>query len=261
MGVEGFISRWSGREGGAERANYALLLTELTAALDLPSPEPADSASGYRFEYPVRGNAGQPLRIDLYKKGCFILEAKQSRLLAEAVAPLTADALAARFKGRGAGCRWETSVMRRQSGRDQRAAHRSRARVSGVFCATWLGDRDFAVRRRQGFAAKGHPRRQANGEGVGLMAITTKAWDVTEHLDSEQAIAGYLDAVFEDGDPGLIKSAIGDVARARGMSEIAAKAGISRVGLCKALSETGNPSFATIVSVMKALGVRLSVAA
>ncbi|MBA3812564.1 MAG: class I SAM-dependent DNA methyltransferase, partial [Caulobacteraceae bacterium] len=78
MGVEGFIARWGGREGGAERANYALFLAELTAALDLPPPQPAPS--DYRYEYPVRGAAGQPLRIDLYKKGCFILEAKQSRL-------------------------------------------------------------------------------------------------------------------------------------------------------------------------------------
>ncbi|MBA3810102.1 MAG: putative addiction module antidote protein [Caulobacteraceae bacterium] len=93
------------------------------------------------------------------------------------------------------------------------------------------------------------------------MGITTRAWDVTEHLDSEEAVAAYLDAVFEDGDPALIKAAIGDVARARGMSEIAAKAGISRVGLYKALSESGNPSFSTITAVMKALGVRLSVAA
>jgi probable addiction module antidote protein len=93
------------------------------------------------------------------------------------------------------------------------------------------------------------------------MTIITKAWDVTEHLGSEEAIAAYLAAVFEDGDPALIKAAIDDVARARGMTEIAAKAGISRVGLYKALSESGNPSFATIASVMKALGVRLSVAA
>lgn len=93
------------------------------------------------------------------------------------------------------------------------------------------------------------------------MAVTTKPWDVTEHLDSEGAIAAYLDAVFEDGDAALIKAAIADVARARGMTEIAAKAGVSRVGLYKALSETGNPSFATIAAVMKALGVRLSVAA
>jgi hypothetical protein len=72
--------RWSGREGGAERANYVLFLTELTEALDLPRPEPADSRSTYRFEYPVEGDFGQKLRIDLYRQNCFILEAKQSRL-------------------------------------------------------------------------------------------------------------------------------------------------------------------------------------
>ena len=80
MTPEAFIHRWSGREGGAERANYALFLAELTGALDLPPPEPADSQNDYRFEYPVRGNTAQPLRIDLYKRGAFILEAKQSRL-------------------------------------------------------------------------------------------------------------------------------------------------------------------------------------
>lgn len=74
------MHRWSGREGGAERANYQLFLSELTQALDLPPPEPADSGSTYRFEFPVRGDSGQPLRIDLYRKDAFILEAKQSRL-------------------------------------------------------------------------------------------------------------------------------------------------------------------------------------
>lgn len=91
--------------------------------------------------------------------------------------------------------------------------------------------------------------------------VTTTRWDVTEHLDSEEAIAAYLDAVMEDGDPQLIKAAIGDVARARGMSDIAAKSGITRGGLYKALSETGNPSFETVSAILKALGVRLSVAA
>lgn len=80
MGVDEFIARWSGREGGAERANYAMFLTELTGALDLPRPEPADSHADYRFEFPVRGGNLQPLRIDLYKRDAFILEAKQSRL-------------------------------------------------------------------------------------------------------------------------------------------------------------------------------------
>ena len=79
LNIEAFIDRWSGREGGAERANYAMFLSELTSVLDLPRPEPADSTSGYRFEFPVRGDSGQPLRIDLYKRDAFILEAKQSR--------------------------------------------------------------------------------------------------------------------------------------------------------------------------------------
>ncbi|SNT05807.1 probable addiction module antidote protein [Sphingomonas laterariae] len=90
--------------------------------------------------------------------------------------------------------------------------------------------------------------------------VTTTRWDVAEHLDSEEAIAAYLDAAMEDGDPDLIKVAIADVARARGMTDIAQKAGITRAGLYKALGEHGNPSFATVLAVVKALGVRLSVA-
>ncbi|MDB5483809.1 MAG: restriction endonuclease subunit [Caulobacteraceae bacterium] len=64
----------------APSGNYALFLREMTDALGLDAPEPADTDSTYRFEYPVRGDHGPPLRIDLYKKGAFILEAKQSRL-------------------------------------------------------------------------------------------------------------------------------------------------------------------------------------
>jgi probable addiction module antidote protein len=89
----------------------------------------------------------------------------------------------------------------------------------------------------------------------------TTRWDVTEYLDSDERIAGYLDAVFEDGDPALIKAAIADVARAKGMTEVAQKSGISRAGLYKALSENGNPSFETMAAIMKAIGVRIAVAA
>jgi probable addiction module antidote protein len=93
-----------------------------------------------------------------------------------------------------------------------------------------------------------------------MMAVTTTRWDVTEYLDSDERIAGYLDAVFEDGDPALIKAAIADIARAKGMTEVAAKSGISRAGLYKALGENGNPSFETIAAIMKAIGVRVAVA-
>jgi len=91
------------------------------------------------------------------------------------------------------------------------------------------------------------------------MALETFPWDITEHLDSEEAIAAYLDAVFEDGDPKLIAAAIGDVARARGMSEIAQKSGLSRESLYRALSTDGNPEMATVLKVMRALGMRVSV--
>lgn len=91
------------------------------------------------------------------------------------------------------------------------------------------------------------------------MALKTFPWDPSKHLDSELAIAAYLEAAFEDGDPKLIAAALGDVARSRGMSEIAGKAGLSRESLYRALSEDGNPEFATILKVTKALGLRVSV--
>ena len=78
-----FVERWSGLVGGAERADYQMFLSELCDALGLDRPNPAGAAApgpAYRFEHPVRGDRGQPLRIDLYKQNAFILEAKQSRL-------------------------------------------------------------------------------------------------------------------------------------------------------------------------------------
>lgn len=85
MDIGTFIRRWRDREGGAERANATMYLLELTQALDLPPPDPAgaDTAhNDYVFERAVRSpfqEAGSPNRIDLYKRGCFLLEAKQSR--------------------------------------------------------------------------------------------------------------------------------------------------------------------------------------
>jgi probable addiction module antidote protein len=93
------------------------------------------------------------------------------------------------------------------------------------------------------------------------MAIKTTRWDAADHLNTKEDIAGYLDAVLEDGDPALLKAALGDIARSKGMTEIAKEAGLSRSSLYKALSPNGNPEFATVASVLKALGLRLSVAA
>src|ERR1700684_2655397 len=90
--------------------------------------------------------------------------------------------------------------------------------------------------------------------------IKTIPSDSAEHLKIDEDIADYLKAVFEDGDPRLIRHALGVVARAKGMTQIAQAAGLGRESLYKALSPDGNPEFATVLKVMRALGLRLKVA-
>jgi probable addiction module antidote protein len=89
------------------------------------------------------------------------------------------------------------------------------------------------------------------------MPVKTRQWDVAEHLDSPDAIAAYLDAAMEDGDVQLITAALGDVARARGMTQLAKDTGLSRESLYRSLSPEGSPEFATVVRVLDAFGVRL----
>lgn len=84
-------------------------------------------------------------------------------------------------------------------------------------------------------------------------------FDITEHLDSNQAIAEYLTVVLEEDDPAALANALGSIARARGMTEIANAAGISREALYKALRADAQPRFETIAKVCKALGVKLTV--
>ncbi|MDO9011662.1 MAG: putative addiction module antidote protein [Gallionella sp.] len=82
-------------------------------------------------------------------------------------------------------------------------------------------------------------------------------FDITEHLDSEQAVAEYLTIVMEENDPAAMAHALGIAARARGMSEIAAKSGLTREALYKALRPNAKPRFDTISRVCAALGVKL----
>jgi probable addiction module antidote protein len=93
------------------------------------------------------------------------------------------------------------------------------------------------------------------------MPLETKPWDAADHLKSEAAVLAYIEAAMEDGDPALITAALGDIARARGMSQIAQATGLSRESLYRALSPEGNPEFGTVVRVMKALGLRLTASA
>ena len=91
------------------------------------------------------------------------------------------------------------------------------------------------------------------------MAIKLKKWDVVDHLKSEEEVALYLEACFEEdpGDGSLIRAALGDIARARGMAQLARDTGLTREGLYKALSKDGNPEFSTVVKVIHALGLKL----
>ena len=90
--------------------------------------------------------------------------------------------------------------------------------------------------------------------------IKTRPFDPAAFLDSNEAIAAYLEEALDIGDPAFIADALGVVARARGMSQIAKESGLGRESLYKALSSDGNPEFGTVLRVLKALGMRLSVA-
>jgi len=85
----------------------------------------------------------------------------------------------------------------------------------------------------------------------------TRVWDPAEHLVTEEDMAAYLEAALQEGESALIAAALGDIARAKGMSQIARDAGLGRESLYKALSADGNPEFSTIMKVIAALGLQL----
>lgn len=92
------------------------------------------------------------------------------------------------------------------------------------------------------------------------MAETFSRFDAADYLETAEDVAEYLKAAAEDGDPAAIVTALGTVARARkrNMSKLAREVGMTEEGLCEALSHGGNPSFATVAKVARALGLELS---
>ena len=89
----------------------------------------------------------------------------------------------------------------------------------------------------------------------------TTPWDPAEHLETEEDMAAYLNVALEEGDLQLILATLGDIARARQMTVVAKNAGIGRESLYKSLSAKGNPEFATVLKVMRALGFKLQASA
>ena len=87
--------------------------------------------------------------------------------------------------------------------------------------------------------------------------VSTYLWDAAEHLETQEDMAAYLEAALEDGDPNLVVAALGDIARSKGMTNIARETGLGRESLYKSLSLEGNPEFATVLRVIQSLGLRL----
>lgn len=77
--------------------------------------------------------------------------------------------------------------------------------------------------------------------------IKTSIWDVSEHLENEEGVDAYLNAALEEGNPPIIAAALGDIARAKEMTQLANQSGLGRESLCKSLSPEGNPEFSTIL--------------
>jgi probable addiction module antidote protein len=92
-----------------------------------------------------------------------------------------------------------------------------------------------------------------------MTKTATSVWDPANHLSTIEDAAAYLEAALEDGDPQLVAAALGDIARAKGMTQIARDAGLGRESLYKALSSSGNPELATFLKVISALGLQLHV--
>jgi probable addiction module antidote protein len=88
-------------------------------------------------------------------------------------------------------------------------------------------------------------------------SIKLRPWDSAEHLKTEEEMVLYLEACLKEADAALIAHALGTIAKARGMTQLARDTGLSRESLYKALSGEGNPEFATVMKVVKALGFQL----
>lgn len=92
-----------------------------------------------------------------------------------------------------------------------------------------------------------------------MSALKTRPFDPAEYLDTNEGIAAYMTDALETGNPAFVADALGVIARARGMTEVAREAGVSRESLYRALSSDGNPEFGTVMRVAHALGLQFSV--
>jgi probable addiction module antidote protein len=89
--------------------------------------------------------------------------------------------------------------------------------------------------------------------------VTVKDWDPAEYIETKEDVIACLEAALEENDPEFLLSTIGDIARSKGMTQIAQELNLNREGLYKSFSPEGNPSFFTVVKVLNNLGFGLSI--
>jgi len=92
-----------------------------------------------------------------------------------------------------------------------------------------------------------------------MARTTTQPFDAADYLKSEEDMAAYLEAALDENDPAVVAAALGDIARAKGMTKVAREAGLGRESLYKSLSADGNPELATVMKVVSALGMSLHI--
>lgn len=91
------------------------------------------------------------------------------------------------------------------------------------------------------------------------MVTKTNRFDAADYINTAEDVIAHIEAAFEDGDPAVITMTLGDIARSKGMTAVAKEAGVTREALYKALSADGDPKLSTLLGVMKALGLQLTV--
>ena len=92
-----------------------------------------------------------------------------------------------------------------------------------------------------------------------MKPVKTTVWDMAEHINTREDVSAYLEAALEENDTALLFAVIGDIARSKGMAQIAKELNLARESLYRSLAPDGNPSFNTVVSVLDNLGYQLSV--
>jgi probable addiction module antidote protein len=90
-------------------------------------------------------------------------------------------------------------------------------------------------------------------------SVKTKVWDMAEHINTKEDVTAYLEAALEENDTALLLAVIGDIARSKGMVQIAKELNLARESLYRSLSQDGNPSFDTVAKVLDNLGYQLSI--